>query len=236
MKTGNVLNTQNLLNRYNDVMKPAKSGGHGANKVNTNRPFADPVDTYTPSRVSGVADPATINKLWNDTNHFADVLRKLVSSMLGRNDASGQSFWAVKAEFSYSYSETTISGGGLNFESKSIEATYKYEAYGFGGSIELSEADRAQAQELIGEDGFFGVKQTTARIMDFAKALVGTDAGEDKIKLMRDAVQKGFDEVAKMFGGFDNLPDVTKRTYEAIMKAFSEWFSGGAVEDQESAA
>jgi hypothetical protein len=40
-------------------------------------------------------------------------------------------------------------------------------------------------------------------------------------------VQKGFDEVAKLFGGFDRLPEVTKQTYEKIMQAFDEWFGGG---------
>jgi len=114
--------------------------------------------------------------------------------MLGKDDASGQGFWAVRAK----------------------------------GGFKLSEADRAQAQEMIGEDGFFGVKQTTARIMDFAKALVGTDASEKDIENMRAAVQKGFDEVARLFGGFDKLPDVTKQTYDAIMKAFDDWKSGGA--------
>jgi len=90
-------------------------------------------------------------------------------------------------------------------------------------NLKLSEADRAKAQELISEDGFFGVKQTTDRIMSFAKALVGEGASEKQIESMRDAVQKGFDEVAKMFGGFDKLPQVTKDTYDAIMKAFDAW-------------
>jgi len=49
---------------------------------------------------------------------------------------------------------------------------------------------------------------------------------------MRAAVQKGFDEVARMFGGFDKLPEVSKKTYEAIMKAFDEWLNGGAVEEE----
>ena len=236
MKTGNVLNTHNLHNHYNNVAKHTRGGGKGANAVNSDRLFADPVDTYTPSVVKGAADPAAIDKLWKDTNHFADAIRKLVSSMLGKSDATGQGFWAVRAEVNFKYSETLFSGGGLNFESKSIEASFKYEAYGFGGGSGLSEIDRAQAQELIGEDGFFGVKQTTARIMDFAKALVGADAGEDKINLMRDAVQKGFDEVARLFGGFDKFPDVTKKTYESIMKAFDEWLSGKISEAQETAA
>ena len=236
MKTGNVLNAQNLYNQYNNVTKPAKGVGKGGNAVNAHNLFADPVDTYTPSAIKGAADPAMINKLWKDTDYFADTIRRLVSSLLGRNDASGQGFWAISAEASYKYSETIISGDGFNFESRSVEASFKYEAYGFGGGSGLNEVDRAQAQELIGEEGFFGVKQTTARIMDFAKALVGVNAGEDKIELMRDAVQKGFDEVARMFGGFDNLPDVSKKTYEAIMKAFDEWLYGKAFEDQEDAA
>jgi len=119
----------------------------------------------------------------------------------------------------------------------------KYEASGQGfwavrakGGFKLDEVDRAQAQEMIGEDGFFGVKQTTQRIMDFAKALVGENASEEKIELMRSAVQKGFDEVARMFGGFDKLPDVSKQTYDAIMKAFDEWLGGGASEEEAKSA
>jgi hypothetical protein len=109
----------------------------------------------------------------------------------------------------------------------------KNDAFGQGfwasrlSNIKLSEEDRIQAQQLVSEDGFFGVKQTTARIMDFAKAMVGEGASEKQIDNMRAAVQKGFDEVAKMFGGFDKLPDVTKQTYEAIMKAFDDWKAGG---------
>lgn len=95
-------------------------------------------------------------------------------------------------------------------------------------NIKLSEADRAKAQELISEDGYFGVKKTSERLIEFAKALVGENASEKDIELMRNSVQKGFDEVAKMFGGFDKLPQVTKDTYEAVMKQFDEWAGKGA--------
>ena len=186
MKTGNIGNTNNLLNQYQNIAKPGKADG----KTNGDA-FLNPVDTYTPG-VRGAADPAAIDRLWNETNHAANAIRKLVASMLGKNDASGQGFWAVRA----------------------------------GGGFKLSEADRAQAQQMISEDGFFGVKQTTARIMDFAKALVGEGASGEQIDSMRAAVQKGFDEVARMFGGFDNLPGVSKDTYSAIMKAFDDWKAG----------
>ena len=188
MKTGNISNIQNLYTQNQNAVKPGKE-----DIKSEDNNFTNPVDTYTPS-VKGAADPEAIRRLWNETNHAADAIRKLVASMLGKNDASGQGFWAVRA----------------------------------GGSYKLSEADRAQAQEMVGENGFFGVKQTTDRILSFAKALVGEGASEEKIENMRAAVQKGFDEVARMFGGFDKLPSVTKDTYDSIMKEFDSWKTGGA--------
>ena len=190
MKTGNIGGT----NPYSNV--------HSNNNANSTKkpsnPAADifkaPVDTFTPSKfVKGAADPAKLDQLWRDTNHAGDAVRKLIASALGKDDANGQGFWAIRAK-----------------------------------GIKLSEADRAQAQQLISEDGFFGVKQTTDRIMSFAKALVGEGASEAQIEKMRAAVQKGFDEVARMFGGFDKLPQVTKDTHAAIMQAFDDWKSGGA--------
>ena len=100
------------------------------------------------------------------------------------------------------------------------------------GNIEISEADRAHAQELISEDGFFGVEQTTDRIMSFARALVGEDASEEQIERMRAAAQRGFDDVARMFGGFNNLPQVTRDTFNAVMAAFDEWLGRGDAAEQ----
>jgi len=191
MKTEHVGNVQTQYNSFQNADKANKP----KEDLSINS-FTNPVDTYTPS-VKGAADPAAIDRLWKETNHAADAIRRLVASMLGKNDASGQGFWAVRA----------------------------------GGSFKLSEADKAIAQQMVGEDGFFGVKQTTDRIMSFAKALVGENASEEKIENMRSAVQKGFDEVARMFGGFDKLPDVTKQTYESIMKSFENWKAGGAAQE-----
>jgi hypothetical protein len=88
---------------------------------------------------------------------------------------------------------------------------------------ELSEADRLIAQKLIGENGFFGVRQTTDRIMSFARGMVGDNASAEDIAIMRAAVQEGFDQVARMFGGFHNLPQVTRDTHAAIMREFDAW-------------
>ena len=96
------------------------------------------------------------------------------------------------------------------------------------GGMNVSEADRLRAQEMVGENGFFGVQQTTDRIMSFAKALVGENASAEDIEKMREAVQRGFDEVAHLFGGFNNLPGVTQDTHAAIMQAFDDWAAGAS--------
>jgi hypothetical protein len=93
-------------------------------------------------------------------------------------------------------------------------------------SFEVSKATQSKAQEMIGDDGYYGVKKTTDRIMEFARALAGSGASEKDIESLRRGVQAGFDSVAKMFGGFDKLPDVSKNTYDSVMKEFDSWVSG----------
>lgn len=87
------------------------------------------------------------------------------------------------------------------------------------GSIKVDEATAKQAAEDISEDGYWGVKQTSERILDFAKTLTGGDAS--KAEEMRDAIAKGFKEAAKMWG--DELPEISQKTYDAVMKGIDDW-------------
>lgn len=79
----------------------------------------------------------------------------------------------------------------------------------------------AKAKEDISEDGYWGVKQTSDRIFDFAQALAGDD--EEKMKAMKKAVEKGFKEATKTWG--KELPDISKNTYNAVMDKFDKYFS-----------
>lgn len=87
------------------------------------------------------------------------------------------------------------------------------------GSITVDEATAKQAQQDISEDGYWGVKQTSERILDFAKALTGGDSS--KIEEMRKAIEKGFSQAAKMWG--DELPEISQKTHEAVMKGLDDW-------------
>ena len=86
------------------------------------------------------------------------------------------------------------------------------------GNYTVDPATKAQAQADIAEDGYWGVNQTSDRIIDFAKALTGGDP--DKIEDMRAAFEKGFKKAGKTWGG--NLPDISQRTYDAVMEKFDQ--------------
>ena len=85
--------------------------------------------------------------------------------------------------------------------------------------IEIDEQTRLAAAEAIGEDGYYGVEKTSTRILEFAKAISGGDPA--KIEMLRGAVEKGFGAAASAFG--QELPGISKKTYEAVMKGFDDW-------------
>lgn len=86
------------------------------------------------------------------------------------------------------------------------------------GDFTVDPATKAQAQADIAEDGYWGVEQTSDRIIDFANALTGGDP--DKLEEMRDAFLKGFKQAEKMWGG--ELPELSQKTYDAVVAKFDK--------------
>lgn len=80
-------------------------------------------------------------------------------------------------------------------------------------------ATKAQAQKDISEDGYWGVEQTSDRILDFAKALTGGDP--DLIDKMQKAFEKGFSAATKSWG--KELPEISQKTYDAVIEKFETW-------------
>ena len=86
------------------------------------------------------------------------------------------------------------------------------------GSYTVDSQTQAQAQKDISEDGYWGVSQTSSRILDFASALTGGDP--DQIEKMRDAFKKGYAQAEDTWGS--KLPDISKNTYQAVMDGFDK--------------
>ena len=90
------------------------------------------------------------------------------------------------------------------------------------GYFTVDARTKAQAQADIAEDGYWGVKQTSERIFDFAKALSGGDM--DKMKEMQAAFEKGFKQATKTWG--KELPQISQDTRSAVNKLFEDFYAG----------
>lgn len=88
------------------------------------------------------------------------------------------------------------------------------------GKFTVDAATKSQAQADISEDGYYGVKKTSERMFEFAMALTGGDV--DKMKEMQSAVEKGYKQAEKTWGG--KLPDISKQTLDATNQMFEDYY------------
>lgn len=104
----------------------------------------------------------------------------------------------------------------LNFLSgKEVEGELSLKDIGYEGKP-ITELSPEEASELVSEEGFFGVDQTSQRVADFVFGFAGDDL--DILAQGREGIVKGFEEAEKMWGG--ELPqisyDTQARTLELI--------------------
>ncbi|MDF1879719.1 hypothetical protein JHD50_00120 [Sulfurimonas sp. MAG313] len=76
----------------------------------------------------------------------------------------------------------------------------------------IASLSQEEATQLVSEDGFFGVKQTSERIANFV--IQGSGGDEELLREGRKGILQGFDQAEAQWGG--KLPDIA---YETISKA-----------------
>ena len=151
---------------------------------------SDEAVTSNSAKKTYQVDTATIEKLKADADARTAQLRSIVEQLISKQaDTAGKS------------------GLWELFTPENIEKS------------DISPETIAKAKEDVAEDGYWGVKQTSERILDFAKALTGGDPS--KIDEMKKAIEKGFAAAEKMWG--KELPEISKQTHEAVMKGLEEW-------------
>ena len=120
----------------------------------------------------------------------------------------------AKTEQLRSIVEKLISGQG-----KALGTADEMWSFLASGDYTVDAATKSQAQADIAADGYWGVEQTSNRILDFAKALSGGDPA--KAEELRSAFKKGFEEATKTWG--KDLPSISSDTYDSVMKKFDAW-------------
>ena len=94
-------------------------------------------------------------------------------------------------------------------------------------SIDISEISPEDASALVADDGYFGIEQTSDRIVDFAIAMAGGDTS--RLAAIKEGVENGFNEALEVFGG--TLPEISHNTYDAIMDKLDAWAERDSTEE-----
>ena len=111
----------------------------------------------------------------------------------------------------------SVLGQQSSFASATDEGIWKLLA---GGDYTVDAQTKADAQAAIGEDGYYGIKQTSERLFEFAQALAGDDV--DKMKEMQEAVHKGFKMATGTWG--KDLPQICQDTLSAVDQKFKDYY------------
>ncbi len=86
----------------------------------------------------------------------------------------------------------------------------------------IGDLTQDEAKDLVSEDGFFGVTQTSERIANFVLAGAGSDEG--LLRAGREGILRGFDEAETMSGG--ELPDISHQTIAKAVEIIDKAMHG----------
>ena len=178
---------------YNDRTKKTGTNDSAA-KTETEAAVYEKSDEPVVNKADRKVDSETVARLKADAEERMASLRSLVEKMMTKQG------------------QTIAKAGVLDFENgTNLAEVFK--------NLEVDEETRAKAQADIAEDGYWGVEQTSDRMLDFAKALAGTD--KEAAKEMLNAIKQGFEEAGKAWG--EELPELSKKTMEVTLEKVNKW-------------
>ena len=117
--------------------------------------------------------------------------------------------------------QATLSGNQqevLDFLSgKETQSGMSLKNIGYEGKP-ITELTQDEAKDLVSENGFFGVTQTSDRVANFVFSFAG-----DNLEILekgREGIVKGFEEAKELFGG--ELPEISYKTQERTLALIDE--------------
>ncbi|EDO8962076.1 hypothetical protein GJ993_03925 [Campylobacter coli] len=109
-----------------------------------------------------------------------------------------------------------LGGNDLN-SVKSMLSDIDFASLGYNGKNPLT-MNTDELNQLISEEGFFGIDNTANRIADFVIKGAGNDV--EKLKKGLEGIKQGFEQAEKIWGG--ELPQISQNTIEATIKKVSD--------------
>lgn len=100
---------------------------------------------------------------------------------------------------------------------KELDSGLSLKSIGYDGKP-ITELSAKEAKELVSDEGFFGVINTSTRVSSFV-----TDLASDNIEALMEArkgLVQGFEQAEKLWGG--KLPEISYETQERTLKIVDE--------------
>lgn len=192
----------------------------------------DPVSNSSVNSVSPAKAAGLVQQPKQDANEVAAVYEKSAEEPAGKiysrdtvkkmNLELDARYAGLKSLVEKLLSKQSAKAGqsaGLSFEE--IQKKYDGNLKEFFENLQVDAATKLQAQQDISEDGYWGVKQTSQRLIDFAIGLSGGD--KTKLEELKKAIEKGFSNAERAWGG--SLPSICMQTKDAVMKGLDDWAS-----------
>ena len=95
---------------------------------------------------------------------------------------------------------------------KPVEGGYSLEDLGYYGKP-ITKLSENEAKELISDEGFFGIEETSNRVADFVFDFAGFDL--ELLEKGRAGIVQGFDEAQKLWGA--ELPEISHKTQSSTL-------------------
>ncbi len=215
MKVNDDLYYQNIQNA--GVYNPASATGTAAAKEVTSAQNKDAVAAVNTNTAKQNTDRMEFSQDTKVTKKMSDSERaELVKSLKADMDNQMSRFTNMMMQMFQKQGITGVSAQG--------DSLWRTIA---SGNFTVDAKTKADAQEAISEDGYWGVKQTSERIFNFAQALAGDDP--DKMKEMQEAVEKGYKQATQAWG--KSLPSISQDTMNAVNNLFSDYYKSKGIED-----
>ncbi len=100
---------------------------------------------------------------------------------------------------------------------KNTNENFNLENIGYEGKP-ITELSVDEANDLLSDEGFFGITQTSDRVAGFVFNFAGDDV--ELLKEGREGIVRGFEEAQKLFGG--QLPEISFKTQERTLQLIDD--------------
>ncbi len=197
---------KNASNKANDTKNPRKDKSNNEN-------IKDNADGDNFKSETHSVNEAELTKLYAQYKQQTEQFNTLISSVFKGQGQSNIIANGTPNDDGFSF---------MDFENNIQEFKNAVK----NGEVALTPEQIQQAQDDIGEGGYFSAEKTSERLMEFAKTISG--GNPEKIELLRDAVIEGFKQAEEMWG--DDFPQISKDTFNMVMDSFDEWASESGIE------